>query len=77
MRMALARTARLAWDRRGQPAGEGSKVPSSARRNSIEDLARFGGGLSVPGLADGHVSVEQAPVVAGTGYRNDVMPPPA
>lgn len=84
MRMALARTARLARDWRGRPAvfrrprapaGAGMTVSSSARRSSVEDLARFGGGLSVPELADGHASGELALGSAGTRYSNDVVPP--
>lgn len=84
MRMALARTARLARDWRGRtvdlprptaPAGAVWTVPLSARKNSVEDLARFGGGLSVPELADDHASSELAPGSAGTRYSNDVVPP--
>jgi hypothetical protein len=86
MRMALARTARLARDWRGRPAasprphapaGAGWTVPSSLRKSFIEDLARFGGGLSVPDLLDDHVSGELAPRSPGARYSNDVMPPSA
>lgn len=86
MRMALARTARLARDWRGRhaasprppaPAGAGCMVSSLVRENSVEDLARFGGGLSAPELLDDYVSGELAPGSAGTRYSNDVMPPSA
>lgn len=85
MRMALARTARRARDWRRRPAGfprshaqaaTGWTVPSS-RERSVEDWARFGGGLSVPELPDAFVSGELAPGSAGTWYSNHVMPPSA
>jgi len=49
-------------------------VSSLARENSVEDLARFGGGLSAPELPDDHVSGELAPGSAGTRYSKNVMP---
>lgn len=81
MRLALARTVRH-W--RGRPAEIPAPpaparavwtVSSSARKNFVEDLARFGGGLSVPELADDLVSGELALGSAGTRYPNDVVPP--
>ena len=81
MRLALARTVRH-W--RGRPAEIPAPpaparavwtVSSSARKNPVEDLARFGGGLSVPELADDLVSGELALGKAGTRYPNDVVPP--
>ena len=86
MRMALARTARLAWDWRGPqadfpkpPAPEEASwtVPSSVQKRSVEDVARLGGGLSAPELADDPVSGELAPGRAGTRYPIDVVPPSA
>jgi len=54
----------------------GWTVPSS-RERSVEDWARFGGGLSLPELPDDLVSGELAPDIAGTRYINHVMPPSA
>lgn len=83
MRMALARTARLARDWYGRPAdvrrspapaGAGWSVSLPARKNSVEDLARFGGGLSVPEPTDDPVSGELVPGSTGTRCPSDVMP---
>lgn len=85
MRMALARTARLARDWRGRPATfPRSHVPAvtvrtvpSSRERSIEDWARYGGGLSAPDHPDHLVPGGLVPGSEGTRYSEHVVQPSA
>lgn len=85
MRMAFARTTRLArmWQRRPgglrmpRAAGITEPIPSLPRERTIEDWARFGGGLTTSDLAEHHRFAPLARDGVRARYSAHVMPPSA